>query len=420
MTNQYKRTAYLAPELPSLSATFVTNEIWALEDLGVEVHPFSVHPPKHPAHGSRAAELAARTPVLYSQTFLAACFALLWNAFYHKRSTLKALFRLGSDIVKSGIISKTAFKLIYQFLRSAWLAREMRVRNIEHLHIHFAHVPTQIGMYASALAGVPYTFMTHANDLFERPLLIKEKIDRALQAISISNFNVDIMEQKKGDRSKISIVRCGVETTPEYASSQLMLDRGFYLIGTLGRLVEKKGVDTLISAAKQLKEKGIPVRIEIAGDGPLRKKLVEQVKDCELSDSVVFLGAMPHYQVLKWMRSLDAFVLAGKKDINGDMDGIPVVLMEAMERGVPVLSTRLSGIPELVIHDKTGLLSNPDDPEGLSKNLADLYQNQNLANRLASEAKLFIREEFDRKLNAKRLLTIINTPQEQVQRTMAA
>jgi len=402
------RIAYLAPELPSLSATFVFNEILALEKLGVEVHTYSVHKPKSKAHGQRAEQMAAQTPFLYEQSFASAIKALIINVLTHRRSSFKALMQLTGDVIKTGIISTNSFKLMYQFLRGAWLARDLRKKNIEHLHIHFTHVPTQIGMYAAALAGVPFSFTAHANDIFERPLLIKEKIRRAKKAVSISEFNIKLMERKGGDVSKIEIVRCGVDSSLPVREKTVKAISAPLKIGTLGRLVEKKGVDILIEAGRLLKEKNIKFVIEIAGGGPLQDQLEKQAAESGLTNEVQFLGAIPHSEVFNWMQTLDVFVLAAKKDVNGDMDGIPVVLMEAMNQGIPVISTDLSGIPELVQHLKTGLTAKSGDARDLAHKLIYLHNMPQLQSKLTTEAKKRIREEFDQQLNAKRLLNIFN------------
>lgn len=409
MENLLKRIAYLAPELPSLSATFVSSEIWSLEDLGAEVIPYSVHTPQHKAHGEKAEALADRTSVIYARSWSENISALAQLAITHKRSFLKSLAFLVGDVVKTGVLKPQALKLVYQYLRSAWLAKDLRAKNVEHLHIHFAHVPTQIGMYAATLAGIPFTFMSHANDLFERPLLIPEKIRRAHRAVTISNFNVELMTSLGGDTRQMSIVRCGVKSAENLPEMKPRSGQTF-VIGTLGRLVEKKGVDTLLEAGRQLLEQGLNFRIEIAGDGPLGAELKQLAQKLGLNQHVHFMGPLQHAAVLPWMRSLDAFVLAGKKDRNGDMDGIPVVLMEAMTMGIPVVSTRLSGIPELVIHEETGLLGHPEDASDLATNLKRLIRDDQLTPVLARGGFARVQSEFDNELNALRLLQIIHTP----------
>ena len=137
---------------------------------------------------------------------------------------------------------------------------------------------------------------------------------------------------------------------------------------------------------------------------------MQLAKDLDLGGNIHFLGALTHAEVLPWMATLDAFVLAGKKDRNGDMDGIPVVLMEAMTMGIPVLSTRLSGIPELVIHNETGLLSQPTDATELAQNLKRLIRDESLSQQLTKGGFERVQSEFDNELNALRLLNIIHTP----------
>ena len=409
MNRSINKIAYLAPELPSLSATFVTNEILALESKGLEVHPFSVHKPGHQAHGKQAEDLAERTEVLYDRSILQTFTSLLKVFVKAPVRTMKAKALLISDMFKVGLFSLQSLKLAYQFLRGAYLAGQLIEKKVHHLHIHFAHVPTQIGMYAATMAGIPFSFMVHANDIFERPLLIKEKVARSHKTMSISQFNIDLMKRKGADLKQIEIVRCGVDAN-QYGDLEGKQDSNTeFVIGTIGRLVEKKGIDTLIDAAKVLKEKNYSFRIEIAGDGPLRTELEAQVQDLELGDRIQFLGSLPHMEVMKWMKQLNAFVLAGKKDRNGDMDGIPVVLMEAMMLGIPVISTKLSGIPELVIHEETGLIGEPGSAFELSQNLIRYIESEGLVERLIPLARQRIETEFDRSLNADRLIRIFNS-----------
>jgi len=402
-----KRIAYLAPELPSLSTTFVFNEILALKKLGTEIHTYSVHQPNNKAHGRQAEQMTSKTMVIYEQSLAIAIKVLIVNLLTHKRSSFKALVQLTGDMFKTGLVSGKSFKLMYQFIRGAWLASDLRKKNIEHLHIHFAHVPTQIGMYAAALVSIPFSFTAHANDIFEHPLLIKEKIKRAKRTVSISDYNIKFMKKKGGDLDKMEIVRCGVDSSLP-VRDPIEANNRVYKIGTLGRLVEKKGVDTLIDAGKILKRNKFDFVIEIAGGGPLKNDLEKQVVVNGLQNIVHFLDVLPHSQVFHWMQTLDAFVLAAKKDKNGDMDGIPVVLMEAMNLGVPVLSTKISGIPELVQHQKSGLTAQSDNAAELAKNLIQLRQNQSLLDKLIQGAKQRIKDEFDQSLNARRLITIFN------------
>jgi glycosyltransferase involved in cell wall biosynthesis len=179
-------------------------------------------------------------------------------------------------------------------------------------------------------------------------------------------------------------------------------------IGTVGRLVEKKGLDTLIAAVAKLLASGRQILLEIAGSGPLETDLLQQAKLAGLGETQIkFIGALPHDKVPVFINSLDIFVLPCKQDTNGDMDGIPVVLMEAMLCGVPVISTQLSGIPELVINEKTGLTIQPEDIEGLSKAICYLIDNNAEAERMVISAKKKrVTEEFMLSDNVSKLITL--------------
>ena len=146
------------------------------------------------------------------------------------------------------------------------------------------------------------------------------------------------------------------------------------------------------------------IELSIAGDGPLRAALEALARQLGLEADVRFACALDHTEVTAWMQSLDAFVLACKPDANGDMDGIPVVLMEAMSQQVPVVSTRLSGIPELVVHEQTGLLAPPADPPALAAELRRLFESPELRARLAGAAVQHVQTEFGQQVNLNRLL----------------
>jgi glycosyltransferase involved in cell wall biosynthesis len=169
-------------------------------------------------------------------------------------------------------------------------------------------------------------------------------------------------------------------------------------------MVEKKGMDVLLRALAELRDKSYRIELSIAGDGPLRHELEQLAKDLGLSESVQFIGNLAHHQVKEWMHDLDAFVLACKQDANGDMDGIPVVLMEAMSQSVPVISTRLSGIPELVLDGKTGLLAEPADPDDLATRVDQLLSSTKLRDDLAAAARSHVESEFGQEVNLDRLL----------------
>jgi len=407
--NSSLRIAYLAPEIPALSATFVYNEILELNKQGVEVKPFSVHRPGHLATEASLSELRDNVFHLYETSKWQVFSDNLIMLFTRPVGYFQAAGRLISDVVHQGLISRSALGLGYRFFYAATLAKQLRKANMQHLHVHFAHIPTDIAMYAAPMIGIGFSVQAHANDLFERGWLLKQKVARSVFFATISEFNRRFLEDLQADANKIQIVRCGVDQSwqPPVKSSE---NNEIYTIGTVGRLVEKKGIDTLVNAVSKLVKDKRNVFLKIAGNGPLETELKQQANLLGLTEeSVQFVGALPHDQVAEFISSLDLFVLPCKKDSNGDMDGIPVVLMEAMLCEVPVISTELSGIPELVINNISGFTVPPENHMELSKAICQLMDSSDLRLRIISGGKQRVEEEFLLNKNVARLLNLIQS-----------
>ncbi|MBW2706908.1 MAG: glycosyltransferase family 4 protein [Deltaproteobacteria bacterium] len=393
MKNQLK-IAYLAPEIPALSATFVYNEILDLEKSGYQVVPLSVHQPHSPAEEEALEDLGSRTKYLY----LMPKSKMLWdNLHLLVRRPVRYLRVLASavgDVWRVGLFNRVGLGLLYRFLVAAGVARILLDENCTHLHVHFAHIPTDIAMYAAGMSAVPFSFTAHANDLFERGWLLEKKVRRAKFAVTISEYNRQFLIEKGGPGDKIHVVRCGVDHEA-FAAGNARPSNSIPKIGTLGRMVEKKGIDDLIRACQMLKDRNIGFNLEIAGDGPMQSELQALVNDGDLAEQVHFTGPLAHEQVPRWLQSLDMFVLACKKDRNGDMDGIPVVLMEAMLAGVPVISCRISGIPELIEDGQSGLLAEPGNPAELARVIDRLLSDDNLHNDFRTNAMAKVQAEFE-------------------------
>ena len=388
------KVAYLAPELPALSATFVYNEILQLELIGTEVVSFSVHTSTSNIQEPRVKALASKTFNLYAQSKLSVVKDNFVMLAVHPIRYMKTLGILSVDMWKVGLFSRTAFGLGYRMMYAASLARSLIKNKCEHLHVHFAHIPTDIAMYASSLSQVPYSVTAHANDIYERGWLLKEKVERSAFFATISEFNIRYLTSKTSHSNKLRIIRCGVDPD-KFEPRRDFVANEVIKVGMVGRLVEKKGIDTLINALALLKKQGQRIELQIAGSGPLEEDLLKLVTDKKLTMlDVNFLGVMPHTEVADFIKSLDVFVLPCKKDSNGDMDGIPVVLMEAMLSGVPVISTMISGIPELVVDKETGLLVEPNDEIALAEAISCITQDDNLREYLIEGAIAKVKHEF--------------------------
>ncbi|MEZ5921546.1 MAG: glycosyltransferase [Parvularculaceae bacterium] len=393
------RICFLGPETPALSQTFVYREALALQRRGHYILPVTIRKPKDPA-----GDVEELGPVITLYDCDKSAYASAFFKMFLQRpvGALKASLMLVSDFIAS--IGEGRFKpaLLFHYLAGFRLAALMRDERIEHLHVHFAHFPAQIGMYASAISGTPFTATAHANDIFENALLLKRKAKRAAALFMISDYNRHLLEQAGVDPQKMQVVRCGV---PDRKRSAPRPQHGVrpFRIGSLGRLVEKKGMATTIRAAAALAKAGADVRLEIVGDGPLRESLQEEINELGLSGCAVLLGAMPNSKVMEWLESLHLLVMSCEEDRNGDKDGIPVAMMEAMALGVPVVSTRLSGIPELVVDRTSGLLGEPKDVESIAGAIAEMMNDETFYDRICAGAKARVEEEFSEAVNIERL-----------------
>ena len=391
---QQQKLAYLAPEIPALSATFVYNEILRLEKNGWQVVPLSVHRPHSPAREAALEELGSRTVYLYLTPRGKILLDSLYLLVRHPIRYLRVLASATGDAWRTGLLNRVGLGLFYRFMVAASAARILLNENCDHLHVHFAHVPTDIAMYAAGMAAIPFSFTAHANDLFERGWLLAQKGRRARFAVTISEHNRRFLIEKGCPGNKIHVVRCGVDPTAFATGSKPPADP-IPTIGTLGRMVEKKGMDDLIRACDILTKRNVVFNLEIAGDGPMQSELQTLIGERELAKRVRFIGPLSHDQVPGWLQGLNLFVLACKKDRNGDMDGIPVVLMEAMLAGVPVISCRISGIPELIEDGKSGLLAEPANPGDLAEAIDRLLSDDTLSDDFRKNAKEKVQAEFE-------------------------
>jgi glycosyltransferase involved in cell wall biosynthesis len=409
MTLPSKIIAYLAPEIPGLSSTFVYNEIFALTAMGFDIKTFSVHKSDNYGADPRLHALTKTTVYLYEQGFFPVLKSNIAVFFRNPCRYLKTLCSCLSDLTRLWGKPMLALGVLFRFFMGASLARYLILHRVSHLHIHFAHIPTDLGMYAAALTNIPYSVTAHANDIFQRGWLLKQKVARSAFFATISNFNVRWLIELGADKDKLVVVRCGVDSS-QFTTRPNKIKSSPVVFGFLGRLIEKKGAEVLIAACARLEKTHANYVVQLVGDGPLLEALTQQVASLDLQDKILFLGAKPHAEISSWLDALDYFVLPCVKDSEGDMDGIPVALMEAMLKGVPVISSDISGIPELVIHEKTGLSVVNHNIFSLADALIMAIDEggQSVMSRVKA-AQDYVRAEYDLTLNAQRLGELITS-----------
>jgi glycosyltransferase involved in cell wall biosynthesis len=400
-----KKVGYLAPEIPALSATFVYNEILEMQKMSnsIFISIASVHEPLSEVNEEVRSKLG-NVKFLYNVSFIKRLKEFIVFAFKKPNRLYQALKYLIFDLKALGL-NRTAIGQCYRFISAVNLSKFIDSNHVEHLHVHFAHVPTDLAMYACKMSGIDYSVTAHANDIFQRGYLLNQKIERSKFFGTISEYNRNYLSDFD-EYNKLKIVRCGVDLnkfTPRAEQPYNKVQR----IGVLGRLVEKKGIHILLNALPLLEVEDYI--IEIIGDGPEKERLEVILSASGKQDKVKFLGKMPNEQVSNWLQKLDFFILPCVKDVNGDMDGIPVSLMEAMLKGVPVISTNISGVPELVIDGETGFLATTGDLSSLVQTI-DIALNTSLEKRelISKQAIKHVKQHFSLRKNTEYLSELIN------------
>jgi colanic acid/amylovoran biosynthesis glycosyltransferase len=294
------------------------------------------------------------------------------------------------------------------FPKTVLFAYQMRADHVQHVHAHFASHPAAAGFIIHRLVGIPYSFTAHGSDLHRDRHMLREKVSEAafVAAISVYNKELIISECRGNYRQKVHVVHCGVDTEVFRARShETPYEKGEnpFMILCIGTLHEVKGQAYLIEACHQLQERGLNFECHFVGDGPDKKSLTELVEQAGLSDKVYFHGRLTQDEIARLLLDSDVLAAPSVPTRDGRREGIPVVLMEAMASGVPVIASQLSGIPELVNHQLTGLLVPPGDATALADALERYLEYPELRHRLGRAGREKVVGEFDLNKNAARL-----------------
>ncbi len=391
---------YVLKRYPRLTETFILNEIRAMERLGERLIIFSLLPPEPPPHHPMVAEVCA--PVHSPPPHLGAQVRRVLGA--HARMLAVAPWRylraLGLALRRT-LTSRHPLSLWRQFARAGVLAALCRRAGVRHIHAHFANAPTSVAHFAHRMSGIPFSFTAHAKDLYlTKPALIRGRASAATFVATCTGYNAQYLRDlvDAPSRDKISLIYHGIDLAtfryrpPPY---RFLETGGPPLILSVGRLVPKKGLDGLLQACSLLDKSGFDFRCDIVGAGPLRDSLAADIARLGLDTRVRLRGAMTHAELVLHFARADLFVLAPQITEDGDRDGIPNVIVEAMATGVPVVSSEVSGIPEMVIDGVTGLLVPPRDPAALAASMRRLLTDPVLGRAMASEGRARLDRCFD-------------------------
>lgn len=393
--------AYLVKRFPRLSETFVLNELLEVRRQGIDIELYALLDPQEKVVDERARALQPEATYLN-----------LAGRPWRSRARL-ACGATAQALANPAGFARVAWALIsvhrsLPSLRHAveglWLARDLRRRGVRHLHAHFAHSPAAVAYLARLAGGPPYSFTAHAKDLYTTlPRNLRIRARAARFVVTCTHANGQFLRELVGGEPPVDVrvIHHGTDLE-RFDPARRHGESGLVL--SVGRLVPKKGFPDLVHALARVRA---DFRCEIYGGGPQREGLAAQAAALGLGTKVTFHGARPHDAIVRAYARAAVFVLAPVVLEDGDRDGIPNVLVEAMAAGVPVISTRISGIPELIEDGVAGLLVEPGDPEALAAAIERALKDPDLARRLAQAARCKVEREFDLRANSARVVELL-------------
>ncbi len=377
---------YVLKRYPRLSETFITRELLELEAIGCRLGVDSLMPqedgPRHADVDRVRAEIRylPRHPKLTDRVILVA----------HLRNGMRRPLRWSRLAVTAR--RKGGW---WQFLQAGLVADRVKRESFDSLHAHFATAAADVARDASALSGRPFTITAHAKDIYhdDNAGSLPDRVRGAATVVTISAFNMRHLASNLPG-STLAMVPNGVPGRPPAVPTPPGNgDSGPVLC--VARLVEKKGVDVLIDAVALLTAAHPHLVVEIIGGGPLDEALRAQAKAASVDKVIRFLGPQPSDVVDAAYLRCAMVVLPCRVAANGDRDGMPTVILEAMARGLPVISTTVVGISEAVKPGVTGLLVQPDDPAALAGAIDELLQDADARIRLGAAGRALVRSHYD-------------------------
>jgi colanic acid/amylovoran biosynthesis glycosyltransferase len=403
----HPRLVVVTSQFPEPNETFIVREVGELHRRGFAVTVLSLRPPPRVVHDPEARALLHL--VVYPPARVGAILAgAVRTLARDPRGAARAVARGLADVVRAlrtpALAAKQAAMLPLALAYAAHLpAAPCR------LHAHFASVPTAVVRMLAALRRTAYSFTAHAWDIYvpENHRQLPARIAGADLVVTCTAHNGEVLAaaaRSPADAAKITLCHHGLDLSLYAPAGARTAD----LVVGGASLTEKKGLRDLIAACGRLRDRGRAFRCAIIGEGAERPRLEAQIRDLGLGDRVQLTGHLPHREVIRYMREAAVLAHPSIVDRKGSMDGIPNTILEALAVETPVVATRLSGIPEVVIPEETGLLVEPGDVEGLAGALERLLADRALAARLGAAGRALVLERFELGRNVARLADLLS------------
>ncbi|NNE94234.1 MAG: glycosyltransferase [Verrucomicrobiales bacterium] len=393
------RIAYLFSRYPVVSQTFCDSEMLALEGAGFNLDIASINPPPGPFRHERFEQFQA-------------------DVFYPPPSTVLSQLkknaeadgswqeRFGDMIARHDRDYGSEYKADIRARNALYFAELFRKRGVRHFHVHFANRATHTALFLKRWAGVPFSFTPHAQDFMidlGNDDLLREMCREAEFVVGVSDFSVELLKKTCPDSAeKIGRIYNGIDMSVFPRAP--VADDGPLRIISIGRLIEFKGFHHLIAACGQLKQSGVDFTLTIIGDGPWQEKLAALILELGLEKEIDLAGVKSQEQVKAALQNSDVFALGCIVDSKGASDILPTVITEAMGCSLPIVSTRLVGVPEMVDHEETGLLVEAGNETDLAGALARLANDRDLARTMGRAGRKRAESIFELKITSGQLI----------------
>lgn len=398
------KVAYIMSRFPHLSETFILREMQELSRLGWEValYPLVVQETDVVHDEAKAWVSQVRCPGMFRP-------GILWRALKMlARRPVRMTSLLGEVVWHNRASPGFLLRGLMMLPKAACVAGMMREEGVEHIHAHYGTHSALLAYMVHRLVGISYSVTVHAHDIFVCRSMLETKLRRAEFVAAISEFNREYLGKKIGAwvKEKTHVVRCGINPERYVAWDDSGRPDDVFEILSVGSLQPYKGFVHLLGACSFLRDRGVRFRCRIVGEGALRGQLEAQIDELDLEGDVQLLGAKTQQEVAQMMPEADCYVQPSVVTPSGKMEGIPVAIMEALACARPVVSSALSGIPELVEDGVTGYLVPPGDAEALCDRLAQVHADPGKAKALGLSGRDRVLNDYQLVRNVGRLASL--------------
>ena len=398
-----KKIAYIMGQYPYLTTTFIDREILEVERNGINLVLISIRRPDFFEMREEVKRLAQKTHYILPVTWHTFLMYNLYLMITKAKDYFSTLFYL---LTRPHDNLKLRAKTMLHFAEGIRAAEILRNEGVDHIHAHFADRAAIVALVASRILKIPYSLTAHANDIYVSPVMLSEKIKNAKFTATCTAYNKDYLERKIGH--PVELIYHGIELTDKHTGSRMKKNESHVPhILSVGQLNEKKGFAYLLEACGILKSQGRNIRCEIIGEGPQKEDLTLLINKLALGKTVNLCGALSNDDAMARYAQADIFVLPCVVARDLGRDGIPNVIIEAMANRLPVISTRLSGIPEVIEHNVNGLLVPPNNSEALAAAIAKLLDKYPLCAQMGEMGRLKVEQHFDIRKNTNLFIQLL-------------